>query len=149
MRSTPASLGYWFLILGLVLCLLGLLTGFAVHNLANPRMGLSAHLEGVMNGIFLAVLGLLWPRVALGAVASLITFLLIVYAAFANWLAVFLAGLWGAGASIMAIAGAGMTGSGAQEMLISFLLISLSIAMVAGVATTIWGLWRGRLSTQE
>lgn len=40
---------------GLFLFLLGLLTGLVVPMFQNPRMGLSAHLEGVMNGIFLAV----------------------------------------------------------------------------------------------
>ncbi len=35
--------------LGLVLFLLALLIGLFVQNMANPRMALSAHLEGVMN----------------------------------------------------------------------------------------------------
>ena len=41
---------------GFFLFLLGLLTGFAEHRFTNVRMGLSAHLEGVMNGIFLVCL---------------------------------------------------------------------------------------------
>jgi hypothetical protein len=51
--------------LGLVLFLLGLLTGFAVPALKNPRMALSSHLEAILNGIFLVLLGLLWPHVDL------------------------------------------------------------------------------------
>jgi len=43
---------------GYGLFLLGLLTGLGIPLLANPRMGLSSHLEGVMNGIFLIGLGL-------------------------------------------------------------------------------------------
>ena len=46
--------------LGLVLFLLGLLTGFAIPALKNPRMALSSHLEAVLNGMFLVLLGLLW-----------------------------------------------------------------------------------------
>jgi hydroxylaminobenzene mutase len=42
---------------GMFLFLLGLLTGFAETKFANVRMGLAAHLEGVMNGIFLLALG--------------------------------------------------------------------------------------------
>jgi hydroxylaminobenzene mutase len=34
------------------LFLLGLLTGFVEHRFTNMRMGLAAHLEGVMNGTF-------------------------------------------------------------------------------------------------
>ena len=44
---------------GLLLVLLGLLTGLVIPLLTNPRMGLSAHLEGVMNGVLLAVLAAL------------------------------------------------------------------------------------------
>lgn len=35
----------------------GLLTGFFESRFTNMRMGLAAHLEGVMNGIFLVALG--------------------------------------------------------------------------------------------
>jgi hydroxylaminobenzene mutase len=46
----------------MLLFLLGLLTGFAVQRFTNPRMGLAAHLEGVMNGTFLLALGVLGGR---------------------------------------------------------------------------------------
>ncbi len=39
------------------LFLIGLLTGFVEPQFTNVRMGLAAHLEGVMNGIFLVALG--------------------------------------------------------------------------------------------
>jgi hydroxylaminobenzene mutase len=39
------------------LFLLGLFTGFAEQHFANMRMGLAAHLEGVMNGTFLVAPG--------------------------------------------------------------------------------------------
>jgi hydroxylaminobenzene mutase len=42
---------------GMFLFLLGLVTGMLETRFTNMRMGLSAHLEGVMNGIFLVVLG--------------------------------------------------------------------------------------------
>src|SRR5260370_725648 len=42
---------------GMVLFLLGLITGLVIPQLHNPRMGGSAHLEGLLNGIFLPVLG--------------------------------------------------------------------------------------------
>ena len=49
--------GHRLLQLGVTLFLLGLLVGFAVQSLANPRMGLASHIEGVMNGLFLMALG--------------------------------------------------------------------------------------------
>ena len=39
------------------LLLLGLLTGVVEQKFTNPRMGLTVHLEGVMNGTFLVALG--------------------------------------------------------------------------------------------
>ena len=41
----------------MLLFLLGLITGLVVQQLENPRMGLAAHLEGLMNGTFLLALG--------------------------------------------------------------------------------------------
>ncbi len=35
---------------GLGLFLVGLITGFAVSALRNPRMGLTSHLEALLNG---------------------------------------------------------------------------------------------------
>jgi hydroxylaminobenzene mutase len=50
---------------GMFLFLLGLLTGFAEQNFNDSRMGLAAHLEGVMNGTFLLPLGAVWAEVRL------------------------------------------------------------------------------------
>ena len=50
---------------GMFLFLLGLITGLVEQRFTNIRMGLSAHLEGVMNGIFLVALGAIWNRVRL------------------------------------------------------------------------------------
>ena len=47
---------------GIALFLLGLLTGLAEQHFANVRMGLAAHLEGVMNGIFLLAVGAVWSE---------------------------------------------------------------------------------------
>ena len=45
---------------GVFLFLLALLTGLGAGLVENPRMALSSRLEGVMNGLFLLVLGLFW-----------------------------------------------------------------------------------------
>ena len=50
---------------GMFLFLIGLFTGFAETRFSNVRMGLAAHLEGVMNGTFLVVLGAIWTEVRL------------------------------------------------------------------------------------
>lgn len=128
--------------LGVFLFLLGLLTGLTVSMLENPRMGLSSHLEALMNGMFLVLLGLLWPRLSLTRIPLTITFWLAVYGTFANWLATLLAAIWGAGAS-MPIAAGDQQGSAAQEILINFLLFSLTFAMIAAAVLVLWGLRGG------
>jgi len=125
--------------LGILLFLIGLVTGLVVPRLSNPRMGLASHLEGVLNGMFLVVLGLLWPRLHLSTGWLTVTFWLAIYGTFANWLATFLAALWGAG-KLMPIAGMGRIGSLIQERAIGFLLISLSVATIAVCLIVIVGL---------
>lgn len=126
--------------LGILLFLLGLLTGLAVPKLKNPRMGLTSHLEGVMNGMFLVILGLIWPRLALSHTWLTVGFWLVVYAAFANWLATLLAAAWGAGTLMPIAAGAHKTTPG-RERVIGFLLVSLSVCVIAGCALILVGLF--------
>jgi hydroxylaminobenzene mutase len=144
MTSQLSPLGRQLILLGMILFMLGLLTGFVSGAFANPRMGLSAHLEGLMNGTFLAVLGLFWHHLALARGVLLFAFWMVVYAAYANWLGVLLGGVWGAGASMMPISANGLMGNSFQEGVIAFLLITISGAMVIGVALIIWGLWRAK-----
>jgi len=41
---------------GMILFSLGLLTGFLIPVMRNPRMGLASHLEAIMNAMFLILL---------------------------------------------------------------------------------------------
>lgn len=127
---------------GLALFLLGLFTGFAVPAMKNPRMGLASHIEAHMNGLFLIVLGLLWPYVELTRTWETVAVALLVYGAWANWFATLLSGLWGAGGRMMSIAASEHIGSDAKEGFIKFMLISLSIADVVGVILVLWGVLR-------
>nr|AAK26516.1 hydroxylaminobenzene mutase [Pseudomonas putida] len=138
--STDAPLARRLLQLGIALFLLGLLTGFLLPMMANPRVGLSSHLEGVLNGMFLLALGLMWPQLSLGTGARKAAFGFAVYGTYANWLATLLAGFWGAGGRMMPIAAGGHAGTAAQEGLIAFALISLSLSMLVVGALALWGL---------
>ncbi len=125
---------------GVGLFLLGLITGFGVPLLTNPRVGLSSHLEGIQNGIFLILIGLVWPRLALNQGLAAMTFGLALYGTFANWLATLLAAVWGAGGAMMPIAAHAFQGTPMQEGVIQFLLLSLSVAMVLVCCFLLWGL---------
>ena len=59
---------------GMFLFLLGLVTGLLERRFTNMRMGVSAHLEGVMNGTFLVVLGAIWTEIRLSPAAKTAAF---------------------------------------------------------------------------
>src|ERR1700754_3942703 len=80
---------------GVFLFLLGLVTGLAEQQFTNVRMGLSAHLEGLMNGIFLIALGAIWSQVRLKPWAKATAFWGALYASYANWLFTTLAAVFG------------------------------------------------------
>jgi hydroxylaminobenzene mutase len=124
---------------GMLLFLVGLLTGFAIPAIVNPRMGVSAHLEGVMNGIFLIGLGLMWKDIRLGPRALAATFWLALYGAWANWIATALSAAWGT-SGLTPLAGAGHTGTPWQEQVVAFGLYTLALAIVASVALAAFGL---------
>lgn len=135
-RTSP---GHRLIQLGVLLFLLGLLTGFTLPLMQAPRLGLSSHLEAVMNGMFLIGVGLIWPRVRLGAAALSATFWLAVYGTYANWVATLLSGFWGAG-GMMPLAGGGSKGTDLQETLIAGLLLSLAASMVSVCVLLLAGL---------
>jgi len=136
-------IGRHLLQMGVLLFLLGLLTGFLVPSLSNPRMGLASHLEGVMNGLFLMGLGLAWPYLTLTRVLQRVLLYLVLFGTFANWLVTLLAAWWGAG-SMMTIASKGLSGTPVQELLIGLLLLSLSAAMILASGLLLYGLRRRR-----
>jgi hydroxylaminobenzene mutase len=127
--------------LGVLLFLLGLIVGFLVPLFANPRMGLSSHIEGVLNGMFLIILGLIWYKVDLSNVWLKITFWLAVYGTFANWLGILIAAIFDAG-EMLTIAANGQEGPPIAEGIVTFSLISLSIAMLVICVTVLIGLAR-------
>lgn len=115
--------------LGVLLFLFGLIVGLFVPIFANPRMGVSSHIEGVLNGIFLMLLGLIWHKVALSDGWLKVTFWLAVYGTFVNWLGILIAAIFNAG-ELLGIVANGEKGAPIAEGIVTFSLISLSIAMV-------------------
>jgi hydroxylaminobenzene mutase len=59
---------------GVLLLLIGLLTGLAVPALSVPRLGVSAHILGVIGGLLLIALGLLWPQLRLAPRSAVLGF---------------------------------------------------------------------------
>ena len=124
---------------GMLLFLLGLFTGFAEPHFANVRMGLAAHLEGVMNGILLLALGAIWPHVRLGRNARAAAFWTALYSAYANWLFTTLAAIFGSGA-LSPITAPGLRARPWQESLVTIGLMSVGIVVVISTLIFLWGL---------
>ncbi|MCB0949395.1 MAG: hydrogenase [Mycobacterium sp.] len=129
-------------VLGLVLFLLGLVTGLAVPALKNPRMGLASHLQGMTNGPFLIAVGLLWSHLDLPHVWQVVVVALLAYGTYANWLATQLAAMWGAGRKFAPVAAGEHVASAAKESVVNFLLVSLAPAMIAATIILIVGVLR-------
>jgi (hydroxyamino)benzene mutase len=123
---------------GMFLFLLGLFTGFAETHFANVRMGLAAHLEGVMNGIFLLAVGAAWTELRLEPALKSATFWIALYGAYMNWFFVVLAAIFGTGA-LSPITAAGRTALPWQEKLITAGFMSVGLAIVACTLLLLWG----------
>ena len=129
---------------GMFLFLLGLLTGFVEPKFANPRMGLAAHLEGVMNGIFLVALGAAWAHVRLSPGLSSTAYWTALYGTYANWAVTSLAAILGT-AALSPLTGAGHGGRPWQEAIVTVGFLSVSIAIVACSILVLWGLRRSAM----
>jgi hydroxylaminobenzene mutase len=84
---------------GILLFLLGLLTGLIEQRFTNMRMGLSAHLEGVMNGTFLVALGAIWTEVRLPPTAKAAAYWTALRGTYLNWLTTTFAAVFGTAAA--------------------------------------------------
>lgn len=130
--------------LGLVLFLLGLLTGLAVPALKNARMGLSSHLEGCSTACSWCCSVCCGHTCTCPTRGGIAAVALVTYAGYANWLTVLLAAAWGAGRRFAPIAAGDHQASAAKEGFVSFGLASLSVAIVVGVVIVIVGVLVGQ-----
>ena len=130
---------------GMCLFLLGLVTGFAEQHFANMRMGLAAHLEGVMNGTFLVALGAVWTEVRLSPRTKAIAFWTALYGTYGNWATTVLAAAFGT-AALSPITRAGHSGQAWQESIVTVGFVTVGITIVACSVLVLWGFRRKALS---
>jgi hydroxylaminobenzene mutase len=127
---------------GMLLFLLGLVTGFVEGKFTNLRMGLAAHLEGVMNGTFLVALGAAWTEVKLSSQLEAATYWSALYGTYANWAVTTLAAIFGT-AALSPITGAGHIGQPWQETVVTLGFLTVGIAILASSILVLCGLRRG------
>ena len=130
---------------GLALFMLGLLVGIIIPMLLNPRAGVTAHLEGVQNGMFLMILGLTSAEFALGQRGRLALFWTGVYGTYSNYFASLLTAIWGT-RNMTPIVGKEMNHAPDwQEAVVTFGFGTCAIAIIACVGIALYGM-RGRIA---
>ena len=111
-----------------------------VPSFAVPRLGLSTHLLGITQGIFLMVIGLVWPRLRTSRPIGTAGMILVLYGCFAPWTANLLAAILGAGNSLLPFAAGEARGTSLQEGIIAILLRSGAVSLIAALLLILWGL---------
>jgi (hydroxyamino)benzene mutase len=146
MNSSPmlSRQGHRLLQIGLCLILYASFEGFVIPELGSQRIGLSVHTLSAWQAVFLLALGLLWPRLSLGATAARVAFYLLVYSAVAILAAYTVAAVSGVGNETIKLMGElphGLThGSAFQETLIKVLAYSSAPTGITAFALILWGL---------
>ena len=132
----------WLVRAGLLLFLLALVAGLLVAQFPVPRLGLSVHLLGIVQGLFLAVLGLLWPRLRLTRAWCRVAFWLVIYGCLAAWASNVLAAVWG-GSSMLPMASGQARGSALQDEMITVGLRSAAISLISATVLILLGIRSG------
>jgi len=124
---------------GFLLFLLALLGGAVIPRFTNPRLAVSAHVTGLLNGLLLVALGLCWSALRLGPGQGRLVRALFLYAAYANWAVSLLGAAWGT-KRLTPVAGAGYEAAPWQEAVVQAGLLSLVLAMLVATAMVVWAL---------
>jgi (hydroxyamino)benzene mutase len=147
--NVSAHQGHRLLQIGVALLLLTSFEGFAVPYFAVPNLGRSVHTLSALVGVLFLAMGLVWPRLKLGAPALHVTFWFLVYSALTTIAAFVLAGVWGGGSSIMPLAAGGARASDFQETLIQVVMYPAAPTGIIAFALILWGLRSAGVDTDE
>jgi hydroxylaminobenzene mutase len=124
---------------GMLLFVLGLLVGLTEAHLKNSRMGLAAHLEGLMNGTFLIAVGAIWSRVQLSNRQTVVAYWTALYGTYVNLITTIFAAVVGAN-SLSPITGAGHSASAWQETMVTAGFVGVGVAILGSSTLILWGL---------
>lgn len=124
---------------GFFLLLLGLFTGFALKLLQNPRLGIAAHLIGLIDGIFLVALALAWQHFELSDRLKGFLFWSALYGTYMGWASNLLGAVFGT-SRMTPVAGAGFQAEPWQENLIMIGLLTVAVTLISMCLVALFGL---------
>ena len=114
--------------------------GSVLPHFTNPRMGLSAHLEGLTAGMLLVLMGgCVWEYLNLSEKIKKVAYYLGLYASYGTWAGTFLAAILGT-SRLTPIAGSGYGGSEGQETVVTLYLVSVSLSILIDFCFLLYGL---------
>ena len=142
MQLKSSLQAHWLFRAGVLLVLAAAVVGLFISHFTVPRLALSAHLVALLQGMFLVILGFLWPKLSLSSIQTRCAFWLFIYQAVAAPSSNLLAATWAAGNSIIPMAAGTAHGSTTQEVLINVGLRSAGAALIIGLLLVLWGLRR-------
>jgi hydroxylaminobenzene mutase len=145
MIKTP---NYKLLIGGAFLLLLGFLLGGIIPLFLNPRLALSAHEQGIIAGIFLLLLGLVWPYAVFRRINSTVLSGLLLTGTYLIWIGILVGSILGTSRATP-IAGDGFAGSNGQEITVASLLMIGSVITIFGMIVLLISLVRGAMKSQN
>ncbi|WP_298671425.1 hypothetical protein [uncultured Sphingomonas sp.] len=131
---------------GASLFLLGLLTGLAEAKFTNVRMGLAAHLEGVMNGTFLIAVGAIWGQMKLSQRATGLTYAALLGGTYGNWVVTSVTAILGT-AALSPVTAAGHHAVEWQEGFVTAGFVTVGAAIILASVLLVWGLRGASLKT--
>src|SRR5262245_44114522 len=126
---------------GTMLVLLSLATGGFLQSFATPRLGLAAHVGGIMNGTLIVAVGAAWSELALSFSLARGLFWSLVYSGYVNWLGLVLAAAFGT-TSTTPLLGDGSPAAPWQEQVVAFCLVSGAVVTLGAVGLVLFGLRR-------
>jgi hydroxylaminobenzene mutase len=126
---------------GVLLFLLGLVGGMFIYSMANPRMGLTAHVGAVTNGTYLIALGAGWSVLVLAPRLERWAFWQLVVGSYGSNAALLLAAIL-ATRNATPLHGAAQSASAGKEAVVTLSLIVFGIAVMVGTALALWGFGR-------
>lgn len=127
--TTNKRIAQILVILGTVLFIGGLLSGFLIPLTTNMKLGVGAHMAGVTNGTFLILAGVVWHRMKLDRKKELTTCYTVVYGTYANWIFITLAAFWGTKA-LAPVSGANDGAAPWQEAVITVGLLTVAATII-------------------
>ena len=122
---------------GVLLFLLGLLTGVAIPAVRGPRIALSAHVAAIESGLVLIALGLLGAHLELGAGWAAAIGHGMWISLYVLWVGLLAGAVFGTGRTLP-LAGAGLRAEPWQELTALVLIGAGSIGSAAATVALLW-----------